>query len=188
MIRPLWHPETVYLNTASFGLPPDPVWDALQQAQNDWRHGRVSWEHWTAVTDRARAEFAEWELIAQHHARRTAEIDRSDEIVLSKDLARREVTLEIAQALGVVVRMDALQHRLVVAEHFGELLVRAPGAVAGIAVAAAILVWAGLAAPGGWHPWYAAALSGVAAMKLPPMAKKTLVRRSRIAPIAPTVS
>lgn len=58
MIRPLWHPETVYLNTASFGLPPDPAWAALQQAQEDWRHGRVSWEHWTAVTDRARAEFA----------------------------------------------------------------------------------------------------------------------------------
>ena len=29
-IPDLWHPETVYLNTASFGLPPDPVWDALQ--------------------------------------------------------------------------------------------------------------------------------------------------------------
>jgi len=58
VIRPLWHPETVYLNTASFGLPPDPAWEALQQAQEDWRHGRVSWEHWTAVTDRARAEFA----------------------------------------------------------------------------------------------------------------------------------
>ena len=54
----LWHPETVYLNTASFGLPPDPVWDAVQAAQADWRAGRVSWEHWTAVTGRARAEFA----------------------------------------------------------------------------------------------------------------------------------
>ncbi|MFH7324280.1 DUF222 domain-containing protein [Aeromicrobium sp. JJY06] len=53
---------------------------------------------------RARAEFAEWELIAQHHTRRVAEIDRSDEIVLSKDLARREVTLEIAQALKVTER------------------------------------------------------------------------------------
>ena len=57
-IPDLWHPETVYLNTASFGLPPDPVWDALQTAQADWRAGRVSWEHWTAVTGRARAEFA----------------------------------------------------------------------------------------------------------------------------------
>ncbi len=58
MIPNLWHPETVYLNTASFGLPPDPAWEALQTAQNDWRAGRVSWEHWTAVTDRARAQFA----------------------------------------------------------------------------------------------------------------------------------
>jgi selenocysteine lyase/cysteine desulfurase len=58
MIPDLWHPETVYLNTASFGLPPDPAWEALQAAQDDWRAGRVSWEHWTAVTDRARAQFA----------------------------------------------------------------------------------------------------------------------------------
>jgi selenocysteine lyase/cysteine desulfurase len=58
MIPDLWHPETVYLNTASFGLPPDPVWDAVQTAQADWRAGRVSWEHWTAVTHRARVEFA----------------------------------------------------------------------------------------------------------------------------------
>src|SRR3954447_10129732 len=57
-IPDLWHPETVYLNTASFGLPPDPAFEALSDAQADWRHGRVSWEHWTAVTDRARAEFA----------------------------------------------------------------------------------------------------------------------------------
>ncbi len=58
MIPDLWHPDTVYLNTASFGLPPDPAWEALQAAQSDWRAGRVSWEHWTAVTDRTRAEFA----------------------------------------------------------------------------------------------------------------------------------
>jgi selenocysteine lyase/cysteine desulfurase len=57
-IPALWHPETTYLNTASFGLPPDPVWDAVQAAQADWRAGRVSWEHWTAVTGRARAQFA----------------------------------------------------------------------------------------------------------------------------------
>ena len=72
MIRPLWHPETVYLNTASFGLPPDPAWEALQQAQEDWRHGRVSWEHWTAVTDRARAEFATLDALAPRARRRSA--------------------------------------------------------------------------------------------------------------------
>ena len=26
----LWSPELVYLNTASFGLPPRPAWEALQ--------------------------------------------------------------------------------------------------------------------------------------------------------------
>jgi hypothetical protein len=53
---------------------------------------------------RAVAEFEEWKLIAAHHRRRVAEIDRSDEIVLGKELARREVTLEIAQALRVTER------------------------------------------------------------------------------------
>jgi selenocysteine lyase/cysteine desulfurase len=57
-IPALWHPETVYLNTASFGLPPDPAFEALLAAQADWRAGRVSWEHWTAVTGRARERFA----------------------------------------------------------------------------------------------------------------------------------
>src|ERR1043165_9590876 len=57
-IPDLWHPQTVYLNTASFGLPPDPAFEALRSAQEAWPHGSVSWDHWTAVTDRARAEFA----------------------------------------------------------------------------------------------------------------------------------
>jgi selenocysteine lyase/cysteine desulfurase len=56
--RSLWHPERVYLNTATYGLPPDPVWDALQGALGDWRGGRTSWEHWGDTTDRARHLFA----------------------------------------------------------------------------------------------------------------------------------
>ncbi len=55
----LWRPERVYLNTASYGLPPDPAWDAMQTALADWRHGRTSWEHWGQSTERARAVFAE---------------------------------------------------------------------------------------------------------------------------------
>ena len=47
-----------YLNTASFGLPPRPAWDALQAALGDWRHGRTSWEPWGESTERARASFA----------------------------------------------------------------------------------------------------------------------------------
>ncbi len=54
----LWEPAGTYLNTASFGLPPRPAWDALQTALDDWRTGRTSWEHWGKATDAARASFA----------------------------------------------------------------------------------------------------------------------------------
>jgi selenocysteine lyase/cysteine desulfurase len=57
--RHLWRPETVYLNTASYGLPPDPAWDALQAALDDWRGGRTSWEPWNRLVGRARHAFAE---------------------------------------------------------------------------------------------------------------------------------
>ena len=54
----LWSPETLYLNTASYGLPPTPAWDALQAVLEDWRGGRTSWEHWGDATERARELFA----------------------------------------------------------------------------------------------------------------------------------
>ena len=54
----LWQPETLYLNTASYGLPPAPAWDALQAVLADWRGGRTSWEGWGDATESARASFA----------------------------------------------------------------------------------------------------------------------------------
>ncbi len=56
--RSLWAPTGVYCNTASYGLPPRPAWEALQEALEDWRHGRTSWEHWGHSTESARAAFA----------------------------------------------------------------------------------------------------------------------------------
>ncbi len=56
--RGLWSPAGVYLNTASYGLPPRPAWDAMQEALADWRGGRTSWEHWGDSTEAAREEFA----------------------------------------------------------------------------------------------------------------------------------
>jgi selenocysteine lyase/cysteine desulfurase len=56
--RPLWQPDGVYCNTASFGLPPRPAWEALQAALEEWRSGSTSWEHWARTTDDARAGFA----------------------------------------------------------------------------------------------------------------------------------
>jgi selenocysteine lyase/cysteine desulfurase len=54
----LWDAEPGWLNTASYGLPPRPAWDALQAALADWRSGRTSWEPWDVSTGRARAAFA----------------------------------------------------------------------------------------------------------------------------------
>jgi selenocysteine lyase/cysteine desulfurase len=56
--REQWHPQGAYLNTASYGLPPDCAWEALQQALEDWRAGRTSWEHWGDSTNGARDAFA----------------------------------------------------------------------------------------------------------------------------------
>jgi selenocysteine lyase/cysteine desulfurase len=56
--REQWSPAGVYLNTASYGLPPRDGFDALQAALADWHGGRTSWEHWGDCTDRARAAFA----------------------------------------------------------------------------------------------------------------------------------
>jgi len=56
--RQLWQPEPGWLNTASYGLPPQPAWDALQATLQDWRSGRTSWEGWDLATQRARESFA----------------------------------------------------------------------------------------------------------------------------------
>ena len=56
--RAQWHPQGAYLNTASYGLPPDCGWEAMQAALADWRAGRTSWEHWGEATNGARDEFA----------------------------------------------------------------------------------------------------------------------------------
>ena len=57
-VQGLWEPAGTYLNTASFGLPPRPAWDALQAALDDWRTGRTSWEQWGDSTEAARGSFA----------------------------------------------------------------------------------------------------------------------------------
>jgi selenocysteine lyase/cysteine desulfurase len=54
----LWDPEPGWLNTASYGLPPKPAWEALQAALADWRVGATSWEPWDQSTTRARESFA----------------------------------------------------------------------------------------------------------------------------------
>jgi selenocysteine lyase/cysteine desulfurase len=50
----LWDAQPGWLNTASYGLPPRPAWEALQGALADWRTGRTSWEGWGEATGLAR--------------------------------------------------------------------------------------------------------------------------------------
>jgi len=54
----LWSPAGVYCNTASYGLPPRPAWEALQAVLADWQVGRTSWERWGESTEASRAAFA----------------------------------------------------------------------------------------------------------------------------------
>ncbi|WP_320067984.1 aminotransferase class V-fold PLP-dependent enzyme [Micromonospora sp. RTGN7] len=56
--RKLWHPEPGWLNTAAYGLPPEPAWTALQAALADWRVGRTSSEGWEESAGRSRTAFA----------------------------------------------------------------------------------------------------------------------------------
>ena len=54
----MWHPKSIYLNTATYGLPPDPAWDALQTALDEWRHGKTDWIAWDEATSASRRLFA----------------------------------------------------------------------------------------------------------------------------------
>lgn len=56
--RRLFSPETVYLNTASYGLPPRPAHEAFLAAADEWRHGRTGFWGWDASVGAARASFA----------------------------------------------------------------------------------------------------------------------------------
>jgi len=57
--REQWAPAGVYLNTASYGLPPRDGFAAMQVALADWRGGRTSWEHWGESSEGSRAAFAQ---------------------------------------------------------------------------------------------------------------------------------
>ena len=56
--KELWEPESTYLNTASYGLPPRPAFDELTSVLADWRAGRTSWEPWGEAAEASRGTFA----------------------------------------------------------------------------------------------------------------------------------
>jgi selenocysteine lyase/cysteine desulfurase len=63
--RRLFSPETVYLNTASYGLPPRPAHEAFLAAADEWRHGRTGFWGWDESVGAARASFARLHGVAE---------------------------------------------------------------------------------------------------------------------------
>lgn len=56
MFRP--DPGLTYLDTATYGLPPEPTIRALQEALDTWQAGTASWVEWDRQSERARVAFA----------------------------------------------------------------------------------------------------------------------------------
>jgi selenocysteine lyase/cysteine desulfurase len=91
----LWEPVGVYCNTASYGLPPAPAWEALQAALADWHGGRTSWEQWGESTEGARAAFAR---------------------LVGVDIARVAVGSTVSELVGTVVTALPAGARVLVPE------------------------------------------------------------------------
>jgi selenocysteine lyase/cysteine desulfurase len=52
-------PGTIYLDAATYGLPPRPTVEALERALDDWQSGRAEWlDDWDRVGEDCRALFA----------------------------------------------------------------------------------------------------------------------------------
>src|SRR5215831_15539520 len=52
-------PETIYLDAATYGLPPRPTVEAMHRAVDDWQTGRADWmQNWDQAGERCRADFA----------------------------------------------------------------------------------------------------------------------------------
>src|SRR5215212_6767473 len=59
-IRALFHPAPglTYLDTATYGLPPDPTTEAMRKAHAEWVDGTGRWVDWDRQSERARVAFA----------------------------------------------------------------------------------------------------------------------------------
>src|SRR5215213_5622841 len=60
-IRSLFAPAagTVYLDAATYGLPPRPAVEAMERALDGWRTGSARWvDDWDRPADAARSDFA----------------------------------------------------------------------------------------------------------------------------------
>lgn len=65
--RELFEPAGVYLDTATYGLPPSTAVAALDRAGDEWRHGRTGFDGWDRSVGVARAAFARLHGIEPAH-------------------------------------------------------------------------------------------------------------------------
>src|SRR5687768_10647766 len=58
-IQALFQPEPglAYLDTATYGLPPEPTLRAMREATDAWQAGTATWVDWDRQAERARAAF-----------------------------------------------------------------------------------------------------------------------------------
>lgn len=54
----LWQVRPGFLDSCSYGPPPTPAWDAMQQSLREWREGAESWRGWADSVDASRESFA----------------------------------------------------------------------------------------------------------------------------------
>ena len=59
-IRSQFHPDPglTYLDTATYGLPPERALRAMQAAEDEWRAGTGVWVEWDKQSEGARQAFA----------------------------------------------------------------------------------------------------------------------------------
>ncbi len=63
----LWDVESGFLDSASYGPPPRPAWDALQRSLGEWRAGATTWHGWAASVETSRALFGRLVGIGAEH-------------------------------------------------------------------------------------------------------------------------
>jgi selenocysteine lyase/cysteine desulfurase len=121
--RSLFHPQPglIYLDTATYGLPPQPTVDAMNHSVAIWQAGTASWiDDWDAPSDETRALFGE---LVGAPASRVARIPQAsvgtglvaaglgpgDEVVVPDDeFTSTLFPLLVAEARGAVIRQVPL--------------------------------------------------------------------------------
>ena len=156
--RALWEPAGVYCNTASYGLPPRPAWDALQSALADWHGGRTSWEDWGHSTEGARAAFARLTGVKAAQVAVGSTVSELVGSVVTALPARARVVVpdvEFTSVLFPLLVQERLDVRTVPPSRLR------PRAPAPSRSATPPRRWAGSRwTPGAWTPWCAPPTSG----------------------------